>query len=156
MGQLGKVYANSLVALDCGAARCQDQHGNGLEAFHHTRVTKLSPPIEVDAGAPHSAAHVKEHPMRAGAGSAGFHDRSCSANGDVGAEVDRRELGYGVVGGPFVDGAVALGGAVVLRPLDNTALWGNDKRPRTRRVHSIANPAGRLLSLHLLVDFFVM
>ena len=37
----------------------------------------------------------------AGGGSAGLHDSTCPADGDVGAKGGGWELGYGVVGGPF-------------------------------------------------------
>lgn len=64
--------------------------------------------------------------------------------------------GYGVVGDPFVGGAAGFGGAVVFHSFNAAALRIDDKRPRARRVHGFADPAGRVLSFHLFVDFFVM
>ena len=57
-----------------------------------------------------------------GAGSAGLHDGTCPADGDVGAKGCAWELGYGVVGGPFAGGAAGFGGAVVLHSLNDAAL----------------------------------
>ena len=190
--QLRKEFPDSLVASDRGAPGCQDQHGDGLEAFYHTRVSKLTPPVEVDFVGPHGVAHIKVHQMHhhltvcrgeveleqvstvvvgngfgvlgifvgeggcAGTGTAGLHDGSCSANGDVGAEGDCRELGYGVVGDIFVGGAAGFGRAVVFHSLDNTTLWVDDKGPSARRLHRVVDPAGLLFCLHLLVDFLMV